>query len=62
MLRAEGGTTAARALVADPQIAAVIGTSCSGAGVPAAQITSEAGVLHGLAVEHGAVADGRRDP
>lgn len=41
---AEGGTTAARALVADPQIAAVIGTSCSGAGVPAAQITSEAGV------------------
>ena len=41
---AEGGTTAARALVADPQIVAVIGTSCSGAGVPAAQITSEAGV------------------
>lgn len=42
---AEGGTTAARALVADPQIAAVIGTSCSSAGVPAAQITSDAGVL-----------------
>ena len=42
---AEGGTTAARALVADPQIAAIIGTSCSGAGIPAAQITSEAGVL-----------------
>ena len=42
---AEGGTTAARALVADPQIVAVIGTSCSGAGIPAAQITSEAGVL-----------------
>lgn len=42
---AEGGTTAARALVADPTIAAVIGTSCSSAGVPAAQITSEAGVL-----------------
>lgn len=42
---AEGGTAAARALVADPQIVAVIGTSCSGAGVPAAQITSEAGVL-----------------
>lgn len=40
----EGGTTAARALVADPTIAAVIGTSCSGAGVPAAQITSDAGV------------------
>ena len=42
---AEGGTTAARALVADPTIAAVLGTSCSSAGVPAAQITSEAGVL-----------------
>ena len=42
---AEGGTTAARALVADPTIVAVIGTSCSSAGVPAAQITSEAGVL-----------------
>ncbi len=42
---AEGGTAAARALVADPQIVAVVGTSCSGAGVPAAQITSEAGVL-----------------
>ncbi len=41
----EGGTSAARALVADPQIVAVVGTSCSGAGVPAAQITSEAGVL-----------------
>jgi branched-chain amino acid transport system substrate-binding protein len=42
---AEGGTAAARALTADPQIVAVVGTSCSGAGVPAAQITSEAGVL-----------------
>ncbi len=41
----EGGTTAARALVADPTIVAVIGTSCSSAGIPAAQITSEAGVL-----------------
>jgi branched-chain amino acid transport system substrate-binding protein len=42
---AEGGTTAARLLVADPQIAAIIGTSCSSAGVPAAQISSEVGVL-----------------
>jgi branched-chain amino acid transport system substrate-binding protein len=42
---AEGGTTGARALVADPQIVAVIGTSCSSAGVPAAQITSEKGIL-----------------
>lgn len=42
---AEGGTTAARLLVADPQIAAIIGTSCSSAGVPASQISSEVGVL-----------------
>ena len=41
----EGGTAGARALVADPQIVAIIGTSCSSAGVPAAQISSEAGVL-----------------
>jgi branched-chain amino acid transport system substrate-binding protein len=41
----EGGTASARALVTDPQIVAVIGTSCSSAGVPAAEITSEAGVL-----------------
>jgi branched-chain amino acid transport system substrate-binding protein len=42
---AEGGTTATRLLVADPQIAAIIGTSCSGAGVPGSQISSEVGVL-----------------
>jgi branched-chain amino acid transport system substrate-binding protein len=42
---AEGGTASARALVSDPQIVAVIGTSCSSAGVPAAEITSEQGVL-----------------
>jgi branched-chain amino acid transport system substrate-binding protein len=41
----DGGTAAARALVADPQIVAIVGTSCSGAGVPASQIASEAGVL-----------------
>jgi branched-chain amino acid transport system substrate-binding protein len=41
----EGGTAGARALVADPQIVAIIGTSCSSAGVPASQIASEAGVL-----------------
>ncbi|MDQ3493145.1 MAG: hypothetical protein M3452_07790, partial [Chloroflexota bacterium] len=35
---AEGGQTAARALASDPQIVAVIGTSCSSAGVPAAEI------------------------
>jgi branched-chain amino acid transport system substrate-binding protein len=42
---AEGGQTGAQALVSDPQVVAVIGTSCSSAGVPAAQITSEKGVL-----------------
>ncbi|MBA2557727.1 MAG: branched-chain amino acid ABC transporter substrate-binding protein [Chloroflexi bacterium] len=41
----EGGQTAARALVSDPQIVAVIGTSCSSAGIPAAEITSDAGVV-----------------
>lgn len=42
---AEGGTTATRLLVADPTIAAIIGTSCSSAGVPGSQISSAAGVL-----------------
>ncbi|MEX1073005.1 MAG: branched-chain amino acid ABC transporter substrate-binding protein [Chloroflexota bacterium] len=42
---AEGGTTATRLLVADPTIAAIIGTSCSSAGIPGAQISSELGVL-----------------
>lgn len=42
---AEGGQTGAQALVSDPQIVAIIGTSCSSAGVPAAEITSEKGVL-----------------
>jgi branched-chain amino acid transport system substrate-binding protein len=42
---AEGGTAAARALVSEEGIAAVIGTSCSSAGVPAAEITSAEGIL-----------------
>lgn len=41
----EGGTTGARSLVSNESIAAVIGTSCSSAGEPAAQITSDAGVV-----------------
>jgi len=41
----EGGQTGAQALVSDPAIVAVIGTSCSSAGVPAAEITSEKGYL-----------------
>jgi branched-chain amino acid transport system substrate-binding protein len=42
---AEGGQTGGQALAADDQIVAVIGTSCSSAGVPASQILSEAGIV-----------------
>jgi branched-chain amino acid transport system substrate-binding protein len=42
---ADGGTAAANLLKSKPGIVAVIGTSCSSAGVPAAQILSEAGIL-----------------
>lgn len=42
---AEGGTTGAQRIIANPQIVAVIGTSCSGAGVPASEALSEAGIL-----------------
>lgn len=41
----EGGTTGAQKILADEQIVAMIGTSCSGAGVPASEAFSEAGVL-----------------
>jgi branched-chain amino acid transport system substrate-binding protein len=40
---AEGGQTAGQKIVSDPTIAAVVGTSCSGAGVPMAEVISEAG-------------------
>ncbi len=40
---AEGGQTSATKIVSNPQIVAMIGTSCSGAGVPAAKIVSDAG-------------------
>lgn len=40
---AEGGQTAAQKIVSDPTIVAVVGTSCSGAGVPASKIVSDAG-------------------
>ena len=40
---AEQGTTSTQKVVSDPQVVAIIGTSCSGAAVPAAQIMSEAG-------------------
>ena len=42
---AEGGTTVAQNLASDTTIAAVIGTSCSSAGVPASEILSNEGVL-----------------
>ncbi|MFN2122520.1 MAG: branched-chain amino acid ABC transporter substrate-binding protein [Candidatus Promineifilaceae bacterium] len=40
---AEGGQTSATKIVSNPQIVAMVGTSCSGAGVPAAKIISDAG-------------------
>ena len=41
---AEGGQTAGQKIVSDPSIVAVIGTSCSGAGVPMSQIVCGSGV------------------
>jgi branched-chain amino acid transport system substrate-binding protein len=40
---AEGGQTGATRIIADPQVVAVIGTSCSGAGVPASNVITSAG-------------------
>lgn len=40
---AEGGQTAGQKIVADPTILGVVGTSCSGAGVPMSNVVSEAG-------------------
>lgn len=42
---AEGGQTSAQKIVSNPQVVAMIGTSCSGAGVPAAKIISDAGYV-----------------
>jgi branched-chain amino acid transport system substrate-binding protein len=42
---ADGGTASANLLKSKPEIVAVIGTSCSSAGVPAAQILSETGIM-----------------
>jgi branched-chain amino acid transport system substrate-binding protein len=42
---AEGGQTAGQKIVSDPTILAVVGTSCSGAGVPMAEVISEAGYV-----------------
>jgi branched-chain amino acid transport system substrate-binding protein len=40
---AEGGQAAGQKIVSDPTIVAVVGTSCSGAGVPMSKVVSEAG-------------------
>ncbi|HKJ37658.1 MAG TPA: branched-chain amino acid ABC transporter substrate-binding protein [Anaerolineales bacterium] len=42
---AEGGQAAGQKIVSDPSIVAVIGTSCSGAGVPMSNVISEAGYV-----------------
>lgn len=42
---AEGGQTAGQKIVSDPTIVAVVGTSCSGAGVPMAEVISQAGYV-----------------
>jgi branched-chain amino acid transport system substrate-binding protein len=41
----EGGVTAGLKIVADPQIVAILGTSCSGAAVTEAKVMSEAGLV-----------------
>lgn len=41
----EGGQTGAERIVADEQIVGIVGTSCSGAAVPAAEIMSGAGLV-----------------
>ena len=43
--KAEGGTTAGQKVAADPQIVGVVGTSCSGAAVPAMEILSGKGIV-----------------
>ena len=45
LCNAEGGTAGAQAIVAQEGVLGVIGTTCSGAGVPASQIFSEAGLV-----------------
>ena len=40
---AEGGQAAGQKIVSDPSIIGVVGTSCSGAGVPMSKVISEAG-------------------
>ncbi len=42
---AEGGANAALKVIADPQSLAILGTNCSGAGIAAGKIMSEAGLV-----------------
>ncbi len=42
---AEGGANAALKIIADPQIVAILGSTCSGAAVTAAQAVSDAGLV-----------------
>jgi branched-chain amino acid transport system substrate-binding protein len=42
---AEGGQAAGQKIVSDPSIVAVVGTSCSGAGVPMSEVITEAGYV-----------------
>lgn len=42
---AEGGQAAGQKIVSDPTIIGVVGTSCSGAGVPMSEVISEAGYV-----------------
>ncbi len=42
---ADGGQASAQTIVSDDTVVGVIGTSCSGAGVPASELVSEAGMV-----------------
>lgn len=42
---AEGGQAAGQKIVSDPSIVAVVGTSCSGAGVPMSKVIADAGYV-----------------
>lgn len=58
---AEGGQTAGQKIVSDPSIVAVVGTSCSGAGVPHVADCLRCWHCNGLAIEHGTSFDCSRD-
>lgn len=45
LCNAEGGQLGAQRIVANPQVVAIVGTSCSGAAVPASEVASGAGYL-----------------